>query len=60
MDYLIIYDNKQNVVAEGYDKAAVCAEARQKHDGSLIGIGTRPNGSTYGFFVSQVPHIMGM
>lgn len=60
MDYFRIYNGKDVVVAEGNDKAAACAEARQHDDGHLVGEGTRPDGSQYAFFVSKAPAALGM
>lgn len=59
MDYFYIYKDEV-VVAEGRDRSSVMAVARALHpDAHLVGVGHRPNGSSYGFFVSNAPIALG-
>ncbi len=59
MDYFEIYKGEV-VVAEGSDRNSVMAHARALYPNDhLIGVGHRPNGSSYGFFVSGAPIMLG-
>ena len=59
MDYFEIY-MENVIVAEGENRNSVMAYARALHpDAHLVGVGHRPNGSSYGFFVSNAPIALG-
>ena len=59
MDYFYIYKDEE-IVAEGNFRESVMAFARAMYpDAHLVGVGFRPNGSSYGFFVSNAPIALG-
>jgi hypothetical protein len=59
MDYFEIYKDEV-VVVEGRGRNSVMAAARAMFpDDHLVGVGHRPNGSSYGFFVSNAPIALG-
>jgi len=59
-DYIEIINENDVVVAAGNDREHVITAARATGSKQLIGEGTRPDGSTYGFFVSKAPACLGM
>jgi hypothetical protein len=51
MKHITIYDIDGKVIAEGEDKSLVVAEAREKHQGVLIGVEVGGNNREKGFYV---------